>query len=98
LRQGVRFHDGRPLTSADVKFTFESILNPATHSPKAGAFRMLASIDAPDPAIVVFHLKEPYASFLWNLARPAVGILPRDAGGDFSGHPIGISFCLAIAG
>jgi peptide/nickel transport system substrate-binding protein len=39
LRSGVHFHDGRALTSADVKYTFESILNPATHSPKRGAFR-----------------------------------------------------------
>jgi peptide/nickel transport system substrate-binding protein len=89
LRAGVHFHDGRPLTSADVKATFDSILNPATHSPKRGAFRMVASIETPDAATVVFHLTEPYASFLWNLARPAVGIVPHDAGPDFSRHPIG---------
>ncbi len=89
LRAGIHFHDGRPLTSADVKATFDSILNAATHSPKRGAFRMVASIDTPDAATVVFHLTEPYASFLWNLARPAVGVVPRDAGADFSRHPIG---------
>ena len=89
LRPGVHFHDGRPLTSADVKYTFESILNTATHSPKRGAFRMAASIEAPDSATVIFHLTEPYASFLWNLARPAVGIFPQGAGPDFSRHPIG---------
>jgi peptide/nickel transport system substrate-binding protein len=89
LRAGLHFHDGRPLTSADVKYTFDSILNPATHSPKRGAFRMVASIEAPDAATVVFHLAQPYASFLWNLARPAVGIVPRDAGVDFSRHPSG---------
>jgi peptide/nickel transport system substrate-binding protein len=50
---------------------------------------MVASIETPDAATVVFHLTEPYASFLWNLARPAVGIVPRDAGADFSRHPIG---------
>ncbi len=89
LRSGVHFHNGRPLTSGDVKYTFESILNPATRSPKRGAFRMIASIDTPDTATVIFHLSEPYASFLWNLARPAVGIIPHDAGADFSRHPIG---------
>ncbi|MHB8500696.1 MAG: ABC transporter substrate-binding protein [Candidatus Acidiferrales bacterium] len=89
LRSGVHFQDGRLLTSADVKYTFESILDPATRSPKRGAFRMVASIEAPDAATVVFHLTEPYASFLWNLARPAVGIIPHDAGPDFSRHPIG---------
>jgi peptide/nickel transport system substrate-binding protein len=89
LRAGIHFHDGRSLTAADVKASFDSILNPAIHSPKRGAFRMVASIETPDAATVVFHLTEPYASFLWNLARPAVGIVPRDAGPDFSRHPIG---------
>jgi ABC-type transport system substrate-binding protein len=89
LRAGVHFHDGRPLTAPDVKYTFDSILNPATHSPKRGAFRMVGSIEVPDAVTVVFHLSEPYASFLWNLARPAVGIVPHDAGPDFSRHPIG---------
>ncbi|HXC87758.1 MAG TPA: ABC transporter substrate-binding protein [Candidatus Cybelea sp.] len=89
LRPGAHFHDGHPLGAADVKATFDSILNPATHSPKRGAFRMIASIEAPDAATVIFHLSEPYASFLWNLARPAVGIVPHDAGPDFSRHPVG---------
>src|SRR5713226_1200478 len=44
LRPGVRFHDGRPVNSADVKATFDYILNPANHSPKRGAFRMVTSI------------------------------------------------------
>jgi ABC-type transport system substrate-binding protein len=89
LRPGAHFHDGRPLAAADVKATFDSILDPATHSPKRGAFRMVASVEAPDAATVIFHLSEPYASFLWNLARPAVGIVPHDAGPDFSRHPVG---------
>lgn len=89
LRAGVHFHDGRPLTPADVKYTFDSILNPASRSPKRGAFRMIASVETPDAATVVFHLTEPYASFLWNLARPAIGIVPREPGADFSRNPIG---------
>ncbi len=89
LRPGVRFHDGRLLSSDDVKYTFDSIRDPTTHSPKRGAFRMVKSVEAPDSATVVFHLSEPYASFLWNLARPAIGIVPQNAGADFSRHPIG---------
>jgi len=89
LRNNVRFHDGRPLTSADVKATFDFMLDPANRSPKRGAFQNVAKIEAPDPATVVFHLKEPYASFLWDLSRPAVGIVPQNAGPDFSLHPIG---------
>jgi peptide/nickel transport system substrate-binding protein len=89
LRRGVQFHDGRPLTSADVKFTFDSILSNAISTPKRSSFRMVKQIDAPDPATVIFHLSEPYASFLWNLARPAMGIVPQGAGVDFAAHPIG---------
>jgi peptide/nickel transport system substrate-binding protein len=89
LRPGAHFHDGRPLSAADVKATFDSILDPATHSPKRGAFRMVASVEVPDAGTVIFHLSEPYASFLWNLARPAVGIIPHDADPDFSRHPVG---------
>ena len=39
LRSGVHFHDGRPVTSADVKATFDHILNPANHSPKRALAR-----------------------------------------------------------
>lgn len=89
LRRGVRFHNGLPLTAADVKFSYDSILSGAIRTPKRGTFRMVASIDAPDPATVVFHLREPYASFLWNLVRPAVGIVPAGSGADLAQHPIG---------
>jgi peptide/nickel transport system substrate-binding protein len=89
LRPGITFHDGRPLTSTDVKATFDFILDPTNHSPKRGAFRTVASIETPNPSTIVFHLKEPYASFAWNLGRPAVGIVPANAGPDFARHPIG---------
>ena len=89
LRRGVIFHDGRPLNSADVKFTFDSILDAANRSPKRGAFRMVAGIEALDDSTVVFHLREPYASFLWSLSRPAVGIVPAGSGADFAQHPVG---------
>jgi ABC-type transport system substrate-binding protein len=89
LRKNIRFHDGRLLTSADVKATFDFMLDPANRSPKRGAFQYVSKVDAPDPFTVIFHLKQPYASFLWDLSRPAVGIVPRDAGPDFSLHPVG---------
>ena len=89
LRRGIRFHDGRPLTSADVKATFEFIMNPANRSPKRGAFRMITLIEAPDAATVIFHLKEPYASFTINLVRPTTGIAPANAGSSFARDPIG---------
>ncbi len=89
LKPNIHFHDGHPLNSADVKSTFDFILNPANKSPKRGSFRMIEKIEAPDPLTVVFHLKEPYASFLWNLIPSAAGIVPANAAADFSRHPIG---------
>jgi peptide/nickel transport system substrate-binding protein len=89
LRQGVKFHDGRPLTSADVKFTFDSILDGTIKTPKRGTFRMVVSIEAPDDATVIFHLREPFASFLWNLTKPGIGIVPRESGVEVARHPIG---------
>lgn len=89
LNKGLKFHDGRPFTSADVKYTFESILDGSVKTPKAGSFRLIKSIDAPDDYTVVFHLSEPYASFLWDLTKPGIGIAPRGSGADFARHPIG---------
>jgi peptide/nickel transport system substrate-binding protein len=89
LKPNIRFHDGRALTSADVKCTFDFILNPANKSPKRGGFRMIEKIETPGPLTVVFHLREPYASLLWNLIPSAAGIVPANAAPDFSRHPIG---------
>jgi peptide/nickel transport system substrate-binding protein len=89
LNKGVKFHDGRPLTSADVKYTFESILDGSVKTGKAGSFRIIKSIETPDDYTVVFHLSEPYASFLWDLTRPGIGIVPRGSGPNFARHPIG---------
>jgi peptide/nickel transport system substrate-binding protein len=95
LHKGVKFSDRRELTSADVKFTFESMLNGiagpggTTQSPKRGAFRVVQSIETPDDSTVVFHLSEPNASFPWSLVRSAAGIVPAGSGADFAQHPVG---------
>jgi peptide/nickel transport system substrate-binding protein len=89
LRRGVRFHDGAAVTAADVKATFDFVLNGANRSPKRGGFRMIAGVVTPDASTVIFHLKAPYASFLWSVSRPAIGIVPANAGGDFSRRLIG---------
>ncbi|HEY1499079.1 MAG TPA: ABC transporter substrate-binding protein [Acidobacteriaceae bacterium] len=89
LRTDARFHDGRPLTSRDVKFTIDSILNGTVISVKAGSFTTLDHIDAPDPATVIFHLKKPDPSLPFNLCDGAIGIVPYGSGRDFAHHPIG---------
>jgi peptide/nickel transport system substrate-binding protein len=89
LRSNVRFHDGRELTADDVVYTFKSILDGTVQTSKLGTYRLVDTIEALDPQTVRFTLTEPYAPFLWNLALPAIGIVPEGAGTDFSDHPVG---------
>ncbi len=89
LKRGIRFHDGRALTSRDVKVTIEYMMDAANRSPKRGSFNMIDAIEAPDAETVIFHLREPYASFLWNLERSAVGIVPAGSGNEFGKKPVG---------
>ena len=72
VRQGVVFHDGSPLTSADVKASFDRIRNPPAGivSIRKELFADITAIDTPDPATVVMKIKEPDASFLDSLALP----------------------------
>src|ERR1700730_16586449 len=89
LHRGVKFHDGRPLTSRDVKWTFDSLLQGKIRSTKAAVYRFVDHIDAPDDFTVVFHLKEPFATLLWNLSDGAIGIVPEGSGDEIARHPIG---------
>jgi peptide/nickel transport system substrate-binding protein len=89
LHEGVRFHDGRPLTSRDVKWTFDSLLQGKIRSTKAAAYRLVERVDAPDDYTVVFHLKEPFATLLWNVSDGAIGIVPYGTGDEISRRPVG---------
>ncbi|WP_252263542.1 ABC transporter substrate-binding protein [Paracidobacterium acidisoli] len=89
LRSGVRFHDGRPLTSRDVKWTIDSMLNGTVTTVKTGSYTSVDHIDAPDAATVIFHLKEPDPALPWNLSEGAIGIVPYGSGRDFFRNPVG---------
>jgi ABC-type transport system substrate-binding protein len=89
LHHGVRFHDGRSLTSRDVKWTLDSLLTGKIRSVKTANYRFVDHIDAPDDFIVIFHLKEPDSPLLWNLADAVMGIVPYGSGEEMSRHPIG---------
>jgi peptide/nickel transport system substrate-binding protein len=89
LRAGVKFQDGRLLTSADVKYTFDSIMNGSVTTSKRGALRLVKSIEAPSAATVIFHLSEANGGFLADICRPAFGVVPTGSGSDAAGHPIG---------
>jgi peptide/nickel transport system substrate-binding protein len=89
LRAGVKFHDGQPLTSRDVKWTLDSTMNGTIISVKAASYATVASVDAPDPATVVLHLKKPDPELLLNVADSAFGVVPYGSSRDFWQHPVG---------
>ena len=89
LHPGVKFHSGSALTSRDVKWTFDSLLQGKIRSTKAAAYRFVDRVEAPDELTVVFHLKEPFATLLWNLSDGAIGIVPYGTLGEMSQHPLG---------
>jgi peptide/nickel transport system substrate-binding protein len=78
LRQGVKFHNGRELTSTDVKYTYERIINPDTASIAQSFFAPIDHVDAPDPYTVVIVLKQANTPFLVNTAATWAGIVARE--------------------
>ena len=77
LMEGVTWHDGRPFTSADVKFSFEELLFRFHARARAGLAPAVAGVDAPDPLSVVFRLKRPHPALLRQLDVTEAPILPR---------------------
>jgi peptide/nickel transport system substrate-binding protein len=80
LRTGVKFHNGDPLTSADVKYTFERILDPKNAAVARSFFTDVDTITAPDDSTVVFNLKNPNAALLAYMAHPNTGIVSKKIG------------------
>ena len=88
LEPNVRFHDGKPLTSADVKFSIEEVAK--KHHPLGPkVFGFLDRIDTPDPLTAVFRMKQPYPPMLSFLAGWYASILPKHVyeGGDILTNP-----------
>ena len=79
LREGLKWSDGQPLTSDDIKFTWEAVSNPASgaFSGMAG-FDLIESIETPDAQTAVVQYSEPYVDYLGQFSA---GILPRHATG-----------------
>lgn len=89
LRRNVRFSDGRPLTARDVKFTYASILDPATLSIKRAVLAEMASLTVADDYTLVMRTRRPYAP---ALTMATVGIVPDGSpipGKDASAAPPG---------
>src|SRR5207249_4919240 len=80
IREGVRFHDGSPLTAADVAASWEHIIHPpeGVLSPRESHYMMVDTVEAPDPTTVVFRLKFATSAFLPALADPFSWIYKKE--------------------
>ena len=80
IRDGVKFHDGSPLTAADVAASWNQIVFPpqGVLSPRQGYFLMVDKIEAPDPKSVVFRLKFATSAFLPALADPFAYVYKKE--------------------
>jgi len=79
LRPNVKFHSGNPLTSADVKYSYERILDEATGAAARSYFTVIESMDTPDDLTIVFHLTEPAVSLLAAMTNPNSAIVDSEA-------------------
>jgi len=61
LRKGIKWQDGVPLTSKDVKFSWSAILNPNNNVITQTGYSLVKSVDTPDDATVIFHMKQPFS-------------------------------------
>ena len=89
LKRGVRFHNGRELKAADVKFVFDRALNPETKHPAAKQYEAIGDIIVKDDYTITFALKSTTANFLLNMARQGSVIYPREAVETLKSEPIG---------
>ena len=94
LRSGVKWHDGKPHTSADVKFTVDAILKGDWKPESVDGFDRISSVDTPDSLTAVVHYKEVYAPYALQFVR---GTLPKhvlegrniDQAHDYNRSPLG---------
>ena len=94
LRDGVTFHDGKPLTAADAKYTLDTLL--ASSSAKAASFYegtgnarqpFITGVDAPDARTLVIHLRRPWIQLFVNLVP--INIIPSGSIATQKDKPVG---------
>ena len=96
LKQGVSFHDGMPLTSADVKFTIERLKDEAFGSPHKSKFDVVSAINVIDDHTFEIETEKPFAPLLSYLTNTRSGsqivpkhILENGSDEDFAKNPVG---------
>ncbi len=90
LRKGVKFHDGSDLTSADVKYSFETLMDPDTGAVNKPVFNSVGSIDTPDDYTVIIKMDQINMPFLGRLAGLGAGAIIPEGSASIQGEtPIG---------
>lgn len=92
LRDNASFHNGRPITADDIKYTLERLSNPVNASPRvnllvgvagleafqSGAASDIAGLEVVSPYVLTIHLDQPKPTLLFDVGDPMAGIVPRE--------------------
>jgi len=78
LKPNLKWSDGEPFTSDDIKFTWEVISNPASGASENAGFDQITSIETPDDLTAIVHYSKPFVSYILQFDD---GIFPRHATG-----------------
>jgi peptide/nickel transport system substrate-binding protein len=87
LRKDVKFHDGQPFTSADVKATLDHILDPNAKSKQTAIWASYEKTETPDAYTAIVYTKEPMGTMLGNLTLTLV--IPAKPSKPYNDFPIG---------
>lgn len=87
IRPGLKFHDGSDLTAADVKYTYDTVMDPEFPGAKGPGYAVVDSVEAPDESTIVFNLDSINAGIFDNLT---LGIVPEGSQpDDLATRPVG---------
>ena len=89
LREGVRFHNGKPLTAADAAYSLKRVQDPKLDSPARASIGMVSRIDAVDPTTLKLTLSAPFADLPLILTDYRLMVIPEGAGDTIKSTGIG---------
>ncbi|MGC9044775.1 MAG: ABC transporter substrate-binding protein, partial [Myxococcota bacterium] len=91
IKRGINFHNGKELTSRDVKYTYDSIRDQNRHSPYFGMYNRIMDIEIVDRYTLIFRLSKPHSPFISDLI---MGIIPEELDREnfLSKNPVGTNF------
>ena len=93
LKKGLKWNDGAPVTSADVKFTWEALVNPKNLVKSRSGYELITAVETPDEYTAVVKYKEFYAPYLTRFApllpKHILGALPDINDAPYNRMPVG---------